>query len=191
MGRLTYARLIARLTSLVDVIPEQFSGNENIQRREDLRAVLTSALVDAQAGLDGEKFVLTPGQLKHEVVEQIGEINHRFETLAPPVKKISVVTMRTLRNTRPTASTGVQKSRRSRSRAPTVSPTLMSAVAATFEEQEAATALLALSSRARVPSGPPIPLVDLNTLPEEHFLKGVMYTLDCLRTNSMGTSDFI
>ncbi|KAF1846407.1 uncharacterized protein K460DRAFT_356088 [Cucurbitaria berberidis CBS 394.84] len=79
MARLTYARLLTRLHTLRDSVPEQLPGYENAQRVKDTQDAINAGIVAAQAGLEGDKSVLKPSDLKYEVSAKLDEIDHRFE----------------------------------------------------------------------------------------------------------------
>lgn len=166
MAPLTYSRLLKRLNQLYEAVPAQFPGDDNVQRAKDVQRAIKAGLIAAQAGLEGDDSVLSPGQLKHWVTTKMNDINERCDcetaiakavtiaeepvtTKPTTVQKVSAVTKRTIRNPH-APDAGVKKPvlRRSpRGKSPVAkSPAVLAAVANAIEENHAAAALLKLST---------------------------------------------
>lgn len=94
MAPLTYARLLARLDSHFKSIPEQFPSQEDAQRVRDVQRAIKAGLISAQAGLDGDRSVLSPGQLKHWVSSKIADIHQQLDreaAVSPSTSLVEVV----------------------------------------------------------------------------------------------------
>lgn len=79
MAPLTFGRLLDRLTRLFDAVPDQFPGENDGPRSHNVRSALKAGMVSAQAGLEGDQTVLSPGQLKHWINDKIAAIHERLD----------------------------------------------------------------------------------------------------------------
>ncbi|KAH7356070.1 hypothetical protein BKA66DRAFT_446030 [Pyrenochaeta sp. MPI-SDFR-AT-0127] len=79
MAPLSYDRLLLRLETLFDAVPGQYPGAENAQRVKDVQRAIKAGSIAAQAGLEGDDSVLSPGQLKHWVISKMDDINEQFD----------------------------------------------------------------------------------------------------------------
>ncbi|KAF1832993.1 hypothetical protein BDW02DRAFT_580781 [Decorospora gaudefroyi] len=146
---LTYERLLTRIETLFTVAADNFPSEENEERRHLLQAALESVKISSRAGLEGSQNVLSPGQLKHWLVQKIKTIHERFDG---PHEDEPAAAANNKRK-RGASATPAPKRRKKSS-------------TVTAEDRAAATALLALSNESRLAleemqMPPPAPPSDL------------------------------
>lgn len=74
---LTYERILARTSALLDIATNEFEG----ERRRLLQSAINSVTISAEAGLEGDQEVLSPGQLKHWLERKLEAIHKSFDGL--------------------------------------------------------------------------------------------------------------
>ncbi|KAF2785796.1 hypothetical protein K505DRAFT_344358, partial [Melanomma pulvis-pyrius CBS 109.77] len=76
---LTYARLLVRLEEAMVAIAGHYPSPDDGARVKEIQNAISRAIAAAKAAMQGDKDVMTPGNLKYQVTNNIKEIHEKYD----------------------------------------------------------------------------------------------------------------